>query len=248
MHERPAVRMRLWVVLIIVVLLPAGYARTAASPAPPSRIHLYVVVPADQQVDYGIADAALHETELAMTWIEGEVGRTLDRRPAQFAEIVTLPHPSADLLTDPSSAFAMIHEVVVAHVDDASVFPVILADLSTAGPRPGMLTCGLGGTAGVVMFLDNCPGTGLSATSAWGSAASVTIAHEIVHGLGAVDDCAPHSSGDGHVTDDPLDILYARTSARVPGQPVTLDAGRDDYLRHAVPGCLDIDDSPLWVR
>ncbi|CAN5451217.1 hypothetical protein BH23ACT9_BH23ACT9_20640 [soil metagenome] len=115
---------------------------------------------------------------------------------------------------------------------------MILADVQTRSSAPGQLTCGLGGVRGVVMFLRNCPGIGLSATASWGSAASFTIAHELVHGLGAVADCAPNSSGDGHVTDEPRSTTV----------PVVLDGGRDDYFSHGVPGCPDIADSPLWGR
>ncbi|HUG86700.1 MAG TPA: hypothetical protein VMM13_19175 [Euzebya sp.] len=237
-----------WLVLGAILVLPAlGLGRSEAVDAP-ERVHLYVAVPADQTINYAIADAALHEAELAMAWLEEEAGQSLRRRPADFAEILTMPMPRDAFVGDVRAAFAAIHAEVTRHVDDPRVFPLILADVRTETGTTGWLTCGLGGTDGVVMFLGNCPDDDLSTRSTWGSEASFTIAHELVHGLGAVQPCAPHESGDGHVTDDPRDVLYAGRSPRTAGQPVVLDAGNDDYMGHQIPGCPDIRDSPLWSR
>lgn len=231
--------------VLILPLLGLGRGDVGAGP---DRVHLYVAVPADHAINYGVADAALHEAELAMTWLEQQAGRTLDRRPADFAEILTLSMPTESFVGDVRLAYALIHGEVSRHVDDPRVFPLILADVRTETDTAGWLTCGLGGTGGVVMFLGNCPDDDLSTRSIWGSEASHTIAHELVHGLGAVAACAPHESGDGHVTDDPRDVLYANRSQRSAGQDVVLDAANDDYMGHGIPGCPDILDSPLWSR
>lgn len=244
-HRRGQVRAL--VVLAVVAVLPALVLGAGGSRSGlPVRINLYVAVPADQPVRYAIADAALHEAELAMDWLEDQAGRELSRRPADFAEIVALPIPAADLVGDPRAAFELIHAELVAHADDPAVFPLVLADVRTTSGGETWLTCGLGGVRGVVMFLGNCPDDELSTASAWGSAASVTIAHELVHGLGAVAACAPHASPDGHVTDDPADLLFAGRRSAAPGGVIALDAGRDDYLGHGIPDCPDVLDSPLW--
>ena len=62
---------------------------------------------------------------------------------------------------------------------------------------------------------------------------STVIAHELVHGLGAVRACAPHASPDGHVTDDPADIVHVR-ALQVSPHLLVLDAGRDDYFGHGM--------------
>ena len=67
--------------------------------------------------------------------------------------------------------------------------------------------------------------------------------HEVLHTLGAVPACAPHSTPGAHVTDNRLDIMSE--GVYVDG---VLDWGNDDYFRHDNAGCLDIEDSPYWVR
>jgi len=60
--------------------------------------------------------------------------------------------------------------------------------------------------------------------------------HEMMHLLGLVASCAPHYT-DGHVSDTPIDLMYAGTQ---PWQPSTLDVNHDDYFDHARPGCADL--------
>jgi len=67
--------------------------------------------------------------------------------------------------------------------------------------------------------------------------------HELLHTLGAVPHCAPHSTPGSHVNDSDLDILGS--GGYVDG---VLDWGNDDYFRHDNVGCLDIEDSPYWDR
>ena len=67
--------------------------------------------------------------------------------------------------------------------------------------------------------------------------------HELLHTFGAVPHCAPHSTPGSHVTDSGLDILGG--GGYVDG---VLDWGNDDYFRHDNPECLDIEDSPYWVK
>ncbi len=69
--------------------------------------------------------------------------------------------------------------------------------------------------------------------------------HELTHAFGAVPDCAPHESGDGHVTDDPNDVLYQGDEE---GDDLVLDAGHDDYYLTDIPGCPDIADSGFWTQ
>jgi len=51
------------------------------------------------------------------------------------------------------------------------------------------------------------------------------MGHEIFHVLGAVDPCAPHYSGEGHVSDTEADLMFRYVYQ---GTPV-LDPGHDDY-------------------
>lgn len=212
----------------------------------PHTVTTFVAVPADRDVDYLLAAAARHEAEVAMAWVESEVGRTLRRGP-DYAAVVVLAHPEAHYAGPPERAARMIlREVRDTVADRTGTFPLVMADLRTHSPSAPVRTCGIGGRGGVVMLVDNCPSQNLSTTSTWGSDASVTIAHEILHGLGAVPECAPNGH-DGHVEDDPDDIMRARGVYGADPSTITLDSGRDDYLDHGIPGCHDILDSPLWL-
>ncbi len=75
-----------------------------------------------------------------------------------------------------------------------------------------------------------------------------TMAHELFHTMGAVDEtCAMNPSADGysHVGDDDT---YLMASDRRRGRILTqIDASRDDYYEHDIPGCADAAYSPLWI-
>ena len=73
------------------------------------------------------------------------------------------------------------------------------------------------------------------------------VAHELVHLLGAVPYCAPHTFGDGHVTDDAHDIMSRLTPTERRLSQTVLDEGRDDYYGHGRDDCYDISDNPLLV-
>jgi Divergent InlB B-repeat domain len=66
--------------------------------------------------------------------------------------------------------------------------------------------------------------------------------HEVFHALGAVANCAPHSTGSFHVSDDPRDLMYAGSwdTSRM-----AIDPGGDDYWGPNVPtGCLNLANPP----
>ena len=98
------------------------------------------------------------------------------------------------------------------------------------GPADQTNVCGQGGTAGglgyAILFVQTC-----RQTVGDGGAAAITAVHEFIHSLGAVAPGAPHECAppnDGHVCDNPLDILYWLNS----GQQLDnefLDVGHDDY-------------------
>ncbi|MBI4304812.1 MAG: hypothetical protein HY678_00685 [Chloroflexi bacterium] len=76
-------------------------------------------------------------------------------------------------------------------------------------------------------------------------AIAVANFHEIFHTLGAVARCAPHHSTEsgGHVSDDPQDLMFPRSSRTVP----RVDVARDDYFGHGKPACLDLARSPFLL-
>ena len=73
--------------------------------------------------------------------------------------------------------------------------------------------------------------------------------HELVHSLGFVPRCAPHSRGDydaGHVSDSPYDLMWSGPAPWGTNEPgrMQLDVGRDDYFMANVPGCPDLSTTP----
>jgi hypothetical protein len=72
------------------------------------------------------------------------------------------------------------------------------------------------------------------------------IAHGVAHALAATGSCAARHS-DGHVDDSRQDILYAGPLG-LDHTELRLDVGRDDYYTHSIPGCPDIENSPLLLR
>lgn len=230
------------VLVAVFGVLPSGVSGYQL----PDTVTLYVAVPGGEEADYLMADDAFHEAELAMAWVEQQTGRTFRRGPG-YAHVVELALPESAYQGPPQEAAALIAEQVIAlDVAREETFPVVMADLRTDALDAQWLTCGIGGQVGVVMFIRNCPQQRLSTSSQWGSKASITIAHELLHGLGAAQPCGRSADSSGHVTDDPNDILRAEAVHDVPPHLITLDAGRDDYFDHAIPGCHDIADSPLW--
>ena len=68
------------------------------------------------------------------------------------------------------------------------------------------------------------------------------LLHEVLHGLGFVAACAPHSIADNsvHVNDSDVDLMYAYVPE---GFQNKLDVGNDDYFRHGIEGCPDFANS-----
>ena len=70
-----------------------------------------------------------------------------------------------------------------------------------------------------------------------------TAAHETLHMLGFVPDCAPHHTGNAHVDDDRNDLMTGRYL-----DPIVLDRAHDDYFEANLANCADLSASPFLVR
>lgn len=103
------------------------------------------------------------------------------------------------------------------------------------------------GTGFAVVWIGSCGVTPSERSTRFGDGSTFVIAHELVHALGAVDTCAPHYGRNGHVTDDPTDLMYDGPNESDPAQKV-LDPGQDDYYKTGRTGeCFDIADHPAWT-
>jgi hypothetical protein len=133
-------------------------------------------------------------------------------------------------------------------IANAYSFGAIVADVKAAGfsdPEKGYLVyydgtlhagdefglCGQGGTddhayAYAVVYLQSCE------QSYSDDMRALVAAHEMEHGMGAVQPDAPHACNSGHVCDSPADLMKASLN---PGDTLSssaLDVGRDDYYGH----------------
>jgi hypothetical protein len=127
-------------------------------------------------------------------------------------------------------------------------FSGIVADVKAAGfknPDKGYLVyydgtlhagdewglCGQGGTdnqafAYAVVYLQSC------AQSYSDDTRALVAAHEMEHGMGAVQSQAPHLCSSGHVCDSPGDLMKASFGPGDSLSSLVLDVGRDDYYAH----------------
>jgi hypothetical protein len=127
-------------------------------------------------------------------------------------------------------------------------FGAIVADVKAAGfkdPDKGYLVdydgtlhagdafglCGQGATddqayAYAVVYLQSCE------QSYSDDMRALVSAHEMEHGMGAVQPDAPHACSSGHVCDSPADLMKASLQAGDTLSSSTLDVGRDDYYGH----------------
>ena len=94
----------------------------------------------------------------------------------------------------------------------------------------------LPGNASVV-FLETCPAEGLTGDPSRFGFTEAAWLHELFHGLGVAAECAAHHTRQGHVSDDPADLMYAGTA---PWRPALLDAGGDDYWTASTGACPGI--------
>jgi hypothetical protein len=114
---------------------------------------------------------------------------------------------------------------------------------------PEQVRCGEGSEAGfAIIWMGSCNATPSLRSTTLGDGATRTIAHELVHALGAVAPCAPHYGRNGHVVDDPRDLLYDGPYASPSGADLQLDPGHDDYYRTGHPNCPDIATHRAWTK
>jgi len=106
-------------------------------------------------------------------------------------------------------------DLQTADLQDPDKIYAVVVDSGNSG------ACGWGGGNQVsAVFLHAVP----NGVSCEGAQWQFAIGHEIFHGLGAVNPCAAHYSGDGHTTDG-SDLMYPYLPTGTP----SLDPGHDDY-------------------
>jgi hypothetical protein len=198
----------------------------------------------DQTDDPTMVPAIQHELSQVSDWFAGQTG---GRRPrfvtsgaAVLVRTVHLALTAAQVAASTNATHLVEGALAAQGVPAANHRTVVYLD--TQGDA-----CGATAPAGTVsvIFMAECD-IYPDVTSTWHYGATYVVAHEMTHAFGAVDDCAPHATGDGHTGDDPRDVLYSGSAER-DWDHITLDPGHDDYYRTGRTDCYDIANSPLWA-
>jgi hypothetical protein len=203
------------------------------------QLRVVYVLPVDARVG-DEADATLRRyTEVVVGWFARQTGgrrmRVVRDDDGEIAiQRLFVSRPRTELAQE--KAYTYVREQVFANADVAGDdLPLVFVASDTEES-----VCGQAFDAAIVWLGNGFCQSGPGLTS--NELPPAVAAHEIIHGLGGVADCAPHQGGGHHVTDDPRDIMYVGNNV----QPVTLDPGRDDYYGHDNDGCRDIADANIW--
>jgi len=218
--------------------------------SPDYQVHILYVVPADG-ADRELDLSGTLDTSVAagQRWLSGQTGDRrlrldtyqgllditfyrLNRSDAEIRAYGALVRDQveAELL---AAGFLQPHKLYAVYYDGGSSFscggaawpPELIgsaAALYLRGEPPGAPAC----ESNPFAASEETPGY-------W----EFAMLHELVHNLGLVARCAPSHTLNGHVSDDPADLMYA---GPLPWQPSILDAGRNDYFEHGAPDCPDL--------
>lgn len=237
--------------------VPVGQRSTVDRPdeVEGHQIHALYVIPADSPDEALDTQGTIERALAAMNrWLQGQAQAafrldTYQGRPD--VSFVRLPFKEAEAReADGKVAQDRIIEAVanagfLAPHKTYALWYGGPADRGESCDANGGATTGRGGGGYAALYLKACtsnpPGGDAEGQA---GASELTIAHEIIHALGHVPDCAPHAGQGGHTTDNPKDLM---APSGVDPAETELDPGRDDYYGHGRPGCLDLAKSTFWA-
>jgi hypothetical protein len=250
-----------WLVLVVVAVALVGVNewRTSGDEGAqtvsiiPDHVEVVYAHASTEDPDADVAEAVQHEADVAIAWLEEQRGAPLHvDRDGELPRIRTVELLGAEdeLMGSTAQAYRDVWSQLVDFESLDTTF-LVFADVRTELDRTDGAICGQGDAGLTIVWLGNCPFDQPSTDSEWGDGTTVTVAHELLHSMGAAPDCAPHATIGGHVDDSPADILYESPDAQssgpeVPVDEIRIDVGGDDYLEHGIANCPDISDSRLW--
>ena len=250
---------------VLSVTAPEAWPASAASAAPvvgrattdrpddlsAPQVHVVYAIPADgvdRRLD--VDGSLVNSVGSFQRWLRGQTpGRALRMdtyqgqldvtffRSAMDGEDVVKDNALAGTLGEElvQAGFAAKHKRYAVYWDGPSV------PLPCGGAQPGRPA---------VMYLQSsCAQPLASSPRAPMGYWEAAMLHDVFHTLGVVADCAPRHNDDRplHVGGDPTDLMWAGRGDWLPTgfRSAVLDVGHDDYYRHGVRGCADLDDSPF---
>lgn len=216
---------------------------TVPGSPPPAGIQAVLVLPADATPVLDRAAAIVSTVGAVQGWFESQTGgrHPVFQRVGANIDVITvrIAESEAQAAAAPSFESLVVPQIRAAIPSLDSESPLAIIYEGTTSDE----ACGRANTQHLVMAMGNCT-IYPSANARFPSGMTYLLAHELTHLLGAVPGCAPHVFNGGHVNDSNRDILYSGPEQR-DWSNLVLDAGNDDYFRHSIPGCRDIDDNPL---
>ncbi len=256
-------RRRQWITIgVVVVLLGAVWwtqdgrgsifasddgQQVAADLGLPSELQVVYATTSDADHDDQLPAAIAREVEIVQSWLETQTGgrrlRTVEENGTPTIQTRPLAL-AAETLADRSDAASLVIDEF--RGEDGRV-PDQLLLVFVPVEFEDQIRCGEGSGVGVaVIWVGSCGIEPSVDTESFGDGATLVIAHELMHALGAVAPCAPNYGTNGHVTDNPADLLFDGSTDPVAGSSVELDPGRDDYYDTNSADCPDIADHPIW--
>ncbi len=219
----------------------------AAGNRPPTNFQVTYAPPADVRSDPGAIAAIRGEIGITSRWLTAQTGgRTLRFVEAEGEVAVDerrLAIKSTDL-AQRADAISLVNDEFRSSDDDEKVIRVVFTPVRFRE----QVRCGESqGERFIVVWMGSCGLQPSVKSRAFGDGTTTAIAHEIVHALGAVEPCAPHYGRNGHVVDDPTDLMYDGPDA-APLADRVLDPGHDDYFEHGNAKCWDVADHPAWRK
>jgi hypothetical protein len=231
------------------------------------QTHLVYVLPSDQvDEQFDINGSIATSVAAAQKWLslksDGQSLRFDTHRGALDISYVRLKKTDAQMIQEAEQQFgsaAFLREIIENELhargfnDDGTLYVAYYGGSSPHacggashppdGPQGNVVALYLwGAPAGAIPCHNNSFAVNEDSPGYW----EFALVHEVFHALGAVpnpaspsvpDHCAPHSTGSGHVSDSPSDLMYAGSQ---PWVPSLLDIGNDDYFNHGDPTCTDL--------
>lgn len=232
----------------------AGATPTTAAPTDvkPTSIRVVYALPSDTVENPNAIPAIRHELGIVQRWFESQAGgRHLRLASNQEPTPVEIRHLSvtAAELRDRPDAYTLVDEELRPPTTGGTTPPsteIFLTFVPVTFAE--QVRCGTASGAGsAVVWVGSCGVSPSERSTRFGDGATFVMAHELVHALGAVDRCAPHYGRNGHVTDDPRDLMYDGPDRVDPSQ-VVLDPGHDDYFQTGrMMVCYDVASHPAWT-
>lgn len=238
------------VVLLTVWFRSGGDSGEEASQedGTPTEFRVTYAVPADVEPDPGAFATIRDEIAITSRWLASQTGgRTLDFVEEEGEVAVDqrrLSIKSTELAERSDAASLLVDEFRTGGGDAESEKFIRL--VFTPLRFRDQARCGESSEARfIVVWIGACGPAPSGGSKVFGDGSTATLAHEIVHALGAVAPCAPHYGRNGHVVDDPSDLMYDGSDA-APDADLVLDPGHDDYFEHGDRECWDIARHPAW--